>query len=80
MSQAVRTAVRKAFENIARESYVAEGGARTIIRFLDRRFQKTPKSVKDKISSITDIDRLDELTDQAATCQSMDEFVASLQK
>jgi len=78
MSQAVKQ-VRKTLERIAKESYVAEGGARTIIRFLDRRFQKTPKSVKDKISSISDINRLDELTDQAATCQSMDEFVASLQ-
>jgi len=82
MSQAVRKAVRKTFERIARESYVAEsearGGARTIIRFLNSRFQKVPKSIKDKVSAITDINRLDELTDQAAVCQSMDEFVAAL--
>ena len=81
MSQAVKQ-VRKTFERIARESYVAEsearGGARTIIRFLNSRFQKVPKSIKDKVSAITDINRLDELTDQAAVCQSMDEFVAAL--
>jgi len=78
MSQAVKQ-VRKTFERIARDSYVAEAKAGTIVRFLDCRFQKIPKSVKDKIGSITDIDRLDELTDQAATCRSVDEFVASLQ-
>jgi len=61
-----------------RKSYVAEGGARTILRFLSRRFQEVPKSVRDKVSSITDIDRLDELTDQAASCQSIDEFAESL--
>ena len=81
MSQAVK-AVRKAFADIARESFVAEGEIKgrtgSIIRFLSRRFQKVPKSVKEKVSSITNIDRLDELTDHAATCQSMDEFAESL--
>ena len=56
----------------------AEGRAGTIIRFLSRRFRTVPKSVQSKISSITDIDRLDELTDQAAECQSLDEFAKAL--
>jgi hypothetical protein len=77
MSQAVK-AVRKAFERIARDSYVAEAKAGAIVRFLSRRFQKIPKSVKDKVSSITDTDRLDELTDRAAECKSLDEFAEAL--
>ena len=71
-------AVKKGISAMAWEGGVAEGGARTIIRFLNRRFQKVPKSVKDKISSITDIDHLDELTDRAALCKSIDEFAESL--
>ena len=77
MSQAVK-AMRKAFADMARESFVAEGKAGSIIRFLSRRFQKVPKSVKEKVCSITNIDRLDELTDHAATCQSMDEFAEAI--
>jgi len=33
---------------------------------------------KDKVSSITDLNRLDELTDQAAECQSLAEFTKAL--
>ena len=65
------------------EKGIAEGEVRgragTIIRFLGHRFQKVPKSIKDKVSSITDINRLDELTDQAADCRSLAEFSKSLQ-
>jgi len=50
-----------------------------IIRFLTRRFRTVPKSVKDKVYSITDINRLDELADKAADCQSLDEFAQALQ-
>ena len=78
MSQAVK-AVRKAFEDIARESYIAEGKAGTIVRILTRRFRTVSKPVKDKVISIMDIDRLDELTDQAVDCKSLDEFAKSLQ-
>ena len=48
------------------------------MRFLNRRFQKVPKSVKDKVISIMDVNRLDELTDRAADCNSLDEFVKAL--
>ena len=77
MSQAVK-AVRKAFADIARESYVAEGGARAIIRILTRRFRTVSKPIKNKASSIVNIDRLDQLTDQALDCQSLDEFAEAL--
>jgi hypothetical protein len=77
MSQVVK-AVRKGIWKTGYESGVAEGRAGSIIRFLNRRFKKIPKPVKDKVSSITDIDRLDELTDQAADCKSLDEFAKAL--
>jgi len=77
MSQAVK-AVRKAFADIARESYVAEGKAGSIIRILTRRFRTVPKPTKEKITSIVNIDRLDQLTDQALDCQSLDEFAKAL--
>jgi hypothetical protein len=76
--------IKKGISQIAWEGGVAKGevkgGARIILRFLNRRFQKVPKSVKDKVCSIMDIDRLDELTDQAAECQSIDEFAESLNR
>ena len=82
MSQAVK-AVRKAISEMAWEGGVAEGeikgGARAIIRILTRRFRTVSKPVKDKVGSITDIDRLDKLTDQALDCQSLAEFSKSLQ-
>ena len=74
--------IKKGISAMAWESGVAAGEAKgragSIIRFLNRRFQKVPKSVKDKVSSITDIDRLDALTDQAAECKSLAEFTESL--
>ena len=77
MSQAVK-AVRKAFTDIARESYVAEGKAGSIIHILTRRFRTVSKPIKEKVSSIVSIDRLDQLTDQALDCQSLDEFAEAL--
>ena len=79
--------IRKGISDIAWEGGFAEGEVRgeargragSIVRFLGRRFQKVPKSIKDKVCSITDINRLDELTDQAADCQSLAEFSKSLQ-
>jgi len=77
MSQAVK-AVKKAIWATGYESGVAEGSARTIVRILTRRFRKVSKPVKDKVSSITDIDRLEELADQAVDCKSLDEFAKAL--
>jgi hypothetical protein len=56
----------------------AEGRAGSITRFLIRRFRTVPKSVRDRVCSITDIDRLDELTDQAVDCPSLAEFAKAL--
>jgi hypothetical protein len=56
----------------------SEGGAETIIRFLNRRFKTIPKAIEKKISTIRDIDQLNELTDQAADCQSLEEFAKAL--
>jgi hypothetical protein len=77
MSQAVK-AFRKAVTGIVRESYVAEGGARMVIRQLSRRFRTVPKPVKDKVGAITDFDRLEKLLDKAVDCQSLDEFTEAL--
>ena len=80
-------AIKKGIWATGREHGLAEGRAiervesraGSIIRFLSSRFQKVPKTVKDKVCSITDIDRLDELTGQAAKCQSLDDFAKSLE-
>ena len=82
MSQAVRKAVRKAFENIARESYIdegkAEGKAGSIIQVLNHRFQTVPKSVEKKVYAVKNVDQLVQLTGQAVSCQSIAEFADSL--
>ena len=85
MSQAVK-ALKKGISAMAYKSGLTEGRAiervesraGSIIRFLSCRFRTVPKSVKDKVSSITDLNRLDELTDQAAECQSLAEFTKAL--
>jgi len=56
----------------------AEGGARAIVQFLSHRFKTVPKSIEKKIYTIKDIDQLDELTGQAAKCESLDEFAKAL--
>jgi hypothetical protein len=61
------------------ENGEAAGGARMVIRQLSRRFRTVPKPVKDKVSSITDITRLDKLMDKASDCQSLDEFSKALE-
>jgi len=79
MSQTVKKGIwETGWENGVAEGEI-KGGARAIIRILTRRFRTVSKPVKDKVGSITDIDRLDELTDQALDCQSLAEFSKSLQ-
>ncbi|MDR2704155.1 MAG: DUF4351 domain-containing protein [Planctomycetaceae bacterium] len=56
----------------------AEGEAKSIIRILSRRLESPSMSLQDKIRSIQDIDKLDELTDFALTCVSLDEFETAL--
>ena len=76
MSEAVKV-VRKALTEITGRDFV-EIVAESTISILTRRFVKVSKPVKDKIRSITDIDLLDELNDQALFCYSMAEFTKSL--
>jgi len=54
--------------------------AGSIIRILTRRFRRVPKSIQAKINSITDIDRLDWLDDQALYCYTPKEFTKALNK
>jgi hypothetical protein len=56
----------------------AEGKAETIIRILSRRLTLPSKTLQKKIYSIRNIDQLDELTDFALTCVSLDEFMTAL--
>jgi hypothetical protein len=71
--------VKKGISTMAWEGGEAAGEARSIIRILTRRFRTVSKPVKDKVSSITDITRLDTLTDKAVDCRSLDEFAEALQ-
>jgi hypothetical protein len=50
-----------------------------IIRILSRRFESQPMSLQNKIYSIQDIAKLDELADFALTCVSLGEFATALE-
>ena len=52
----------------------AEGEARTIIRFLTRRFGRVPPSLEGKLYELMDVDQLDRLFDFAQDCDSLEEF------
>ncbi|MDR2643152.1 MAG: DUF4351 domain-containing protein [Planctomycetaceae bacterium] len=56
-----------------------EGEAKMIIRILSRRFESQPMSLQNKIYSIQDIAKLDELADFALTCVSLGEFATALE-
>jgi hypothetical protein len=56
----------------------AKGKAEAVIRILTRRLKAPSKALQKKINSITDINKLDELTDFALTCISLDEFATAL--
>jgi F0F1-type ATP synthase delta subunit len=49
-----------------------------IIRVLSRRLEVPPKSIQQKIRSIRNIDKLDELVEFAWACVSVNEFVTAL--
>jgi hypothetical protein len=81
MSQAVK-AVRKTFERIARESYVAEAqtetGRNMLLTVLRARFGKVTKVIEKEIRQMNDPIALDSWAAQAATCQSLEEFAEAL--
>ena len=82
MSQAVRTAVRKAFENIARESYIDEGKTEAsreiILESLREKFGKVPKHIERAINQMNDPIALKSLAVRTSNCKTLDEFVAEL--
>jgi hypothetical protein len=57
-----------------------EAKADDIIRFLKKRFDKSPPTNKlqEQIRDVRSIEKLDELFDFAITCNSIDEFVSVL--
>ncbi|MDR3108546.1 MAG: hypothetical protein LBU65_02490 [Planctomycetaceae bacterium] len=55
-----------------------EGKADGIIRVLTYRIKEPPKSIQNKINSMTSIQKLDELLVLASTCVSMNEFSSAL--
>lgn len=64
------------------ENWVAQGEtkgkAESILLVLTTRFLSVPDSLEARVKAIKDVERLDELTRQAASCTSLEEFVASL--
>jgi hypothetical protein len=58
---------------------IVEGRAKMIIRILSRRLESPPMPLQNRISSIQNIDKLDELADFALTCVSLDEFATALE-
>jgi hypothetical protein len=81
MSQAVK-AVRKTFERIAKESYVAEGkteiGREIILESLRERFGKVPKSIERAINQMNDPIALKSLAVRTGNYKTLDEFAAEL--
>jgi hypothetical protein len=57
----------------------AEGRVKMIIRILSRRLESPSVLLQNRISSIRNIDKLDELADFALTCVSLDEFATALE-
>lgn len=57
----------------------ARGEIRAILTFLQSRFGPVPESVRNKLSGITDPERLERLAAKVGTVQSLDEFAQALQ-
>lgn len=56
----------------------AKGKVNSILRKLNNRFEKVPKRVIEKLNAINDLEKLDELTDLAYECVSLNEFKMGL--
>ncbi|GHV18605.1 hypothetical protein AGMMS49959_00830 [Planctomycetales bacterium] len=57
----------------------AEGQSDAIILVLQARFQTVPAAAREQLSAITAPEKLAPLTSLAATCATLDEFIAALQ-
>jgi len=55
-----------------------KGEKRTILRFLEGRFGKVPKSISNAVNSYSDSTALDSLSVLAGSCKSLDEFKEGL--
>ena len=56
----------------------AKSKAEMIIRILSHRLELPSRTLQDKIISIRNLEKLDELADFALTCISLDEFATAL--
>ena len=81
MSQAVKQ-VRKTFERIARESYVAEAEAKTsreiILGSIRGKFGKVPKNIEKAVNQMNDPIALKSLAVRTGSCTTLAEFEAEL--
>jgi predicted transposase/invertase (TIGR01784 family) len=57
-----------------------EKGIETLLRILSKNFGVVPLSISEKLRAIHDFDELDQLTDLALDCRSLDEFEKALVK
>ena len=78
MSQAIRKAVRKTFERIARESYVAEAEAKAgremLQEFIRGKFGKVPKNIERAINQMNDPIALKSLAVCTGNCMTLAEL------
>ena len=75
--------MEKKYEEIAAKGEArgeARGRAKGIIESLDARVGPVDAELKQSILAISDLDHLTELNRLAATCVSLDEFAAALDK
>ena len=56
----------------------AKGKISSILTFLQIHFGEIPESVRECLTGITDLERLDELAAKAASVKSLDEFIRAL--
>ena len=57
-----------------------EERAKTLLQILTKRFQSVPESLESRIFAITDLAKLEELTDFALDCESLETFSEELTK
>ena len=56
----------------------AKGKISSILTFLEVHFGEVPESVRERLTGITDLERLNELVARAAAAKSLDEFIRAL--
>lgn len=56
------------------QELMAEHGQKYIVRILEKRFGAVPVDIRERLRSVRDDERLDQLVDQAVVCETLDEF------